>query len=150
MIHRQLGFPQIHFYLSSNVSSAATFIVTVVLYFNNFFFTAISKSVITYITLTQTCILNNIIKQHYGIAKTRKNKKFIAKRNSLAELIFLFRTGLSHLIIKFSLISRTFLRCPSTKMVNSSEDRVLLQIPPSFDCLAFLNVMGDTQYVLQT
>ena len=78
MIHKQLGFPQIHFYLSSNVSSAATFIVKVVLYFNNFFFfTPISKSVITYITLTQTCILNNIIKQHYGTAKTRKNKKIL-------------------------------------------------------------------------
>ena len=72
------------------------------------FFTSISKSVITYITLTVTNISNNMIKQYYGIVKTFK-ALVIVKRNSLAELIFLFRTGLSRLISKLYLVSKLYL-----------------------------------------
>ena len=70
----------------------------------------------------------------------------LSKRNSLAELIFLFRTGLSCLIGKLSLIQEYIY---DVHMVNSSKDAILLQfrrwsqIALSFDGLAFLNVKGD-------
>ena len=97
-------------YLFSNVLS----VIMHSLSRNNFtltksnFFTSISKSVITYITLTVTNISNNMIKQYYGIVKTFK-ALVIVKRNSLAELIFLFRTGLSRLISKLYLVSKLYL-----------------------------------------
>ena len=48
-----------------------TLIVKELLYIKKcFFFTSISKSVITYMTITVTNISNNIIKQCYGIIKT--------------------------------------------------------------------------------
>ena len=138
------------FYLFSNVLS----VIMHSLSRNNFtltksnFFTSISKSVITYITLTVTNISNNMIKQYYGIVKTFK-ALVIVKRNSLAELIFLFRTGLSRLISKLYLVSKLYLWCSYAKMVNSSKDGILLKIRRwsrialSFDGLTFLNVKGD-------
>ena len=63
--------------------------------------------------------------------------------------MFLFKIGLSRLISKLSLISRTNLLFPFVKMVNSSKDGMLLQfkrwsrIALSFDGLVFLNVKGD-------
>ena len=74
-------------------------------------FTSISKTFITYITITVTNISNNIIKPYYGIIKLFqvliivKKKK---KKKSLAELLFSFRTVLSRLIRKLSLISRIY------------------------------------------
>ena len=70
-------------------------------------FTSTSKSVVTYIDITVTNISNNVIKQYYGITKTFK-VLVLSKRNSLAELIYFFRTGLSRLS-KLSLISRIYL-----------------------------------------
>ena len=61
------------------------------------FFTAFSESVITYITLTVTNIL------------LWYNKIVQSSNNSLPELTFLFRAGLSRLISKLSLISRIYL-----------------------------------------
>ena len=58
--------------------------------------------------------------------------------------MFLFKIGISRLISKLSLISRSFI-----KIVNSSKDGMLLQfnrwsrIALSFDDLVFLNVKGD-------
>ena len=80
----------------------------------------------------------------------------MSRRNSLAELVFLFRTGLSRLISKLSLISRIYLWCSYAKMVNSSKYGILLQfrrwsrITLSLDGLTFLNVKMISQYVLQT
>ena len=72
----------------------------------------------------------------------------MSKRNNLAEL-FLFKIGLSRLISKLSLISRSNLLFPFVKIVNSSKDGMLLQfkrwsrIALSFDGLVFLNVKSD-------
>ena len=63
--------------------------------------------------------------------------------------MFLFKIGLSRLISKLSLISRTNLLFPFVKMVNSSKDGILLQfkrwsrIALSCDGLVFLNVKVD-------
>ena len=63
--------------------------------------------------------------------------------------MLLFKIGLSRLISRLSLISRTNLLFPFAKMVNYSKDGVLLQfkrclrIGLSFDGLVFLNVKGD-------
>ena len=108
-------------------------------------FTSNSKSVVTYITITN--ISNNIIKQYYCIIKTFK--VLVIDRNSLAELIFLFRIGLSRSMSKLSLISRLYFLCPYGMMLNSSMDRVSLQfrrwsrIALSFDILNFLNFKDD-------
>ena len=73
----------------------------------------------------------------------------MSKRSNLAELMFLFKIGLSRLISKLYLISSTNLLFQFTKMVNSSNDGILLQfkrwspIALSFDGLVFLNVKGD-------
>ena len=107
------------------------------------------------LVITVTNISNYIIKQYYSIIKTLKGL-VLSKRNSLAELIFLFSTGISRLMNKISLISRIYLWCPYFKVVNSSKDGILFKfsrwsrIALSFDGLTFLNVNGDTQYVLQT
>ena len=59
------------------------------------------------------------------------------------------KTGLSHLMSKFSLISRTDLLFPCAKIENSSKEVTLLQIKRwsrialSFDGLFFFNVKGD-------
>ena len=61
----------------------------------------------------------------------------------------LFKIGLTGLISKHSLISRSNLLYPFVKMVNYSKDAMLLQfkrwsrIALSFDALVFLNVKGD-------
>ena len=69
------------FCLFSNVWSATTLIFKELVYINRIhFFTAISKSVITYITSTVTNISNNIIKQHYGIIKTFKVLIIVKKK----------------------------------------------------------------------
>ena len=61
------------FYLLSNVPSVNTSIVKEQLYINKiYFFTAISKNAVAYITLIETNISNNIIKQCYDIMKTLK------------------------------------------------------------------------------
>ena len=63
--------------------------------------------------------------------------------------MFLFKIGLSRLISKLSLISRSNLLFPFVKIVNSSKDGMLLQfkrwsrIALSFDGLVFLNVKDD-------
>ena len=63
--------------------------------------------------------------------------------------MFLLKIGLSRLISKLSLISRSNLLFLFVKIVNSSKDGMLLQfkrwsqIPLSFDGLVFLNVKGD-------
>ena len=44
------------------------------------FFTFISKSVLTYITLTVSNITNNIIKQYFGIIKTFKVLLIVKKK----------------------------------------------------------------------
>ena len=44
------------------------------------FFTSISKSVVTYITITVTNISNNTIKQYYGITKTFKVLVIVKKK----------------------------------------------------------------------
>ena len=62
---------------------------------------------------------NIIIKQCYC------TKKLLSKRNNLAELMFFFKIGLSPLISKLSLISRTHLLFLFAKMINSSKDRRL-------------------------
>ena len=62
--------------------------------------------------------------------------------------MFLFQIVLSRLISKFSLISRSNLLSPLSKIVNSSKDEILLQfkkwsrIAPYSDGLVFLNVKG--------
>ena len=63
--------------------------------------------------------------------------------------MFLFKIGLSRLIGKLSLISRTNLLFPFAKMINSSKEDILLQfkrwsrIALTFDGLVFLNDKGD-------
>ena len=72
----------------------------------------------------------------------------MSNRDNLAELMFLFKIGLSCLTSKISLISRTSLLFSFAKMVNSSKDEILLQfhtwseIALSSDGLVFLNVKG--------
>ena len=89
-----------------------------------------------------------MIKQYYSIIKLVK-VPVIVKRNSLAELIVLFRSGLSCLTSKFSLILRIFLwsydvkpKHTYAKMVNSSSDGILLQFK-QWSQIALLNVEGD-------
>ena len=63
--------------------------------------------------------------------------------------MFLFKIGLSRLISKLSLISRSNLLFPFLKIVNPSKDGMLLKlkrwsgIALSFDGLVSLNVKGD-------
>ena len=63
--------------------------------------------------------------------------------------MFLFKVGLSCLINKFYLISKTNLLLLFAKTVNFSKDEILLQfkrwsrIALSFDGLVFLSVKGD-------
>ena len=58
-----------------------TFIVKELLYNNKIkFFTSISKSIATYITITVTYISNNIIKQYYGIIKNFKILVIVKKK----------------------------------------------------------------------
>ena len=52
-----------------------------------------------------TNISNNKITQYYDLIETLKFL-LLSKRNSLVELIFFFKTGLSSLMSKLSLISR--------------------------------------------
>ena len=149
MVQGRLSFWQIHI-LFSNVLS----VILHSLSRNCFtikikFFTTISKSVVTYITITLTNISNSIIKQYYDIIKLFK-VLVVIKKNSLAELIFLFRTGLPCLLSKLSLISRIYLWWPYAKMVKlSSKDVILWQfrrwswIALFFDGLTFVNVKGD-------
>ena len=54
--------------------------------------------------------------------------KLLSKRNNLVILIFLFKTGLSHLMSNLSLISIIYLWCLYANMVNSSKDGILLQV----------------------
>ena len=99
-----------YFIILQRFESYITLIVKELLYINKIkLFTSISNSVVTYITLTVTNISNNIIKQYYGITKMFKVLVIVKKKYILAELIFLFRTGLSCLISKLSLISRIYL-----------------------------------------
>ena len=46
----------------------------------------------------------------------------LSNKNKVAEMMFLFNIGLSHLINKLSLISIKNLLVPSTKMVKSSNE----------------------------
>ena len=132
--------------LTVNVLSVTTLTVKELFYIDKIqFFTAVSKSIITYITLIVSNISNNIIKQYYRIIKTFKVLIIVKKKT----LIFLFKTGLSRLISKLSLISRIYLLWPYAKMVNSSKNGIFLQIRRwsrillSFDGLTFLNVKVD-------
>ena len=75
----------------------------------------------------------------------------MSKRNNLAELIFLFKTGLARLMSKLSLISRTNLLFPCAKTKNSSKEGTLLQIERwsrialSFDGFIFFDVKGEQE-----
>ena len=60
-----------YFIISQRFECYTTLIVKELLY-NYKFFTSISKSVVTYITITVNNISNNTIKQYYGIIKTFK------------------------------------------------------------------------------
>ena len=71
-------------------------------------FTSISKTFITYITITVANISNNIIKPYYGIIKLFQVLIIVKKKKSLAELLFSFGAVLSRLIRKLSLISRIY------------------------------------------
>ena len=113
------------YFIYQRLECYTTLIVKELLYNKNQFFTFISESFVTYITITVTNISNNIIKQYYGIIKLFKVLVIVKKK---PELIFLFGTGLSRLISKLSLISRIYLWCPYTKMVNSSKDGISLQL----------------------
>ena len=64
---------------------------------------------------------NAIIKQYFC------RKKRLSKRNNLAELMLLFKTGLSRLISKLSSISSANLLFPFAKTVYFLKDRILLQ-----------------------
>ena len=63
--------------------------------------------------------------------------------------MFLFKTGLSRLMRKLSLISRTNLLFPCAKIKNSSKEGILLQIKRwsrialPFDGFIFFDVKGD-------
>ena len=63
--------------------------------------------------------------------------------------MLLFKIGLSRLISKLSLISRTGLLFPLARMAKPSKDGILLKfkswsrIALCFDGLVFLNVKGD-------
>ena len=67
------------------------------------------------------CKQSNIVIKQYCCAKKR------LKINYLAELMLLFKTSLSRLISKLSLISRTILLTQFSKMVNSSKVWILLE-----------------------
>ena len=54
-------------------------------------------------------------------------KRNMSKRSNLAELIFLFKIGLSRLTSKLSLILRTNLLFSFAEMVNFLKDGILLQ-----------------------
>ena len=94
------------YFIYQRLECYTTLIVKELLYNKNQFFTFISESFVTYITITVTNISNNIIKQYYGIIKLFKVLVIVKKK---PELIFLFGTGLSRLISKLSLISRIYL-----------------------------------------
>ena len=82
----------------------ATLIVKELLCINKIeFFTSLSKSAVTHITLIVTNVSNNIIKQYYGVIKTFKVLVFV-KKKQFSRTNILFRTGLSCLISKLSLI----------------------------------------------
>ena len=70
---------------------------------------------------TMTKQSNAIIKQYFC------RKKRLLKRNNLAELMLLFKAGLSCLISKLSSISSTNLFFPFAKTVYFLKDRILLQ-----------------------
>ena len=85
----------------------------------------------------------------------------MSQRNTLAKLIFLFKTPLSRLMSKLSLISRINLLSPCAKIDNSPKEETLLQIKRwsrialslqikrwtrialSFDGFIFFDVKGD-------
>ena len=73
----------------------------------------------------------------------------MSKRSNSAELIFLFKIGLSYLMSKLSLISSTNLLFQFVKMANSSKEGILLQfkgwswIVLSIDGVVILNVKDD-------
>ena len=94
------------------------------------------------------------MKQYYGITQMIKVLIIVKKKKtSSAELILLFKTGLSRLLNKLSLISRIYLSCPNAKVLNSSNDGILFQIRRCsritlfFDGLNFRNVKGDTPII---
>ena len=66
--------------------------------------------------------LNNQILYQTILLCKETIKKLLSKRNNLAELMFLFKTGLSRLISKLSLISRSNLLFPFAEIVNFSKD----------------------------
>ena len=114
------------YFIFQRLECYTTLIVKELLYNKNQMFYFYFKKCRAYITVTVTNISNSIIKQYYVVIKLLR-VLLILKKNSLAELIFLFRTGLSRLINKLSLISRICLSCPYAKMVNSSKDGIILQ-----------------------
>ena len=65
---------------------------------------------------------NAIIKQYFC------RKKRLLKRNNLAELMLLFKAGLSCLISKLSSISSTNLFFPFAKTVYFLKDRILCNL----------------------
>ena len=81
-VHRWLHFRQIHIlFIFRRFECYNTLIVKEVLYINKIkFCTSISKTVITYITLTVINISNNLIKQYYGIIKTFKVLVIVKKK----------------------------------------------------------------------
>ena len=114
------------YFIFQRLECYTTLIVKELLYNKNQMFYFYFKKCRAYITVTVTNISNSIIKQYYVVIKLLR-VLLILKKNSLAELIFLLRTGLSRLINKLSLISRICLSCPYGKMVNSSKDGIILQ-----------------------
>ena len=80
--------------------------------------------------------------------ESQLKSQLLSKRNNLAELMVLFKIGLSRLISKLSLISRSNSLFPFVKIVNSSKDGMLLQfkrwsrIALSFDKSEFKNLLS--------
>ena len=150
MVHGWLRFRQIHVLLFfQRFKCYTTLIFKNLIYINKIkFLTSVSKIVVTYINLTLINIRNNIIKQYYSVIRMFK-VLVIVKKKQFNKTNILFRTGLSLLISKLSLISRIGLWFLYAKMVNSSKDGILLEfrrwsrIALSFNDLTFPYVNGD-------
>ena len=73
----------------------------------------------------------------------------MSTKGNVAELMFLYRTGWSRFVKRFSLISDKCFIFPCAKMLNSSKAELLSHcnrwslIEFSLDCFVFLKVSGD-------
>ena len=125
IVHKWICFQQISIlFIFQRFERYTTLIV------KELFSTSISKSVITYITLTKTNISNNIMKHYYGILKTLKVLVIVKKkqfsRTKHLQLNFNFYSFPKKISVKFNnfLVAMT----PLGNGMNLRESKICIKI----------------------